>query len=368
MRTLIVSDLHLGTRKRTDVLRDAELRARLWETLDGVDRVVLLGDVLELRAGVLHDSLAASRDFFEELGDALGGGEVVFVPGNHDYALIAPWLDRRGADAATTALEPEQLIAPDDAAPAFETIAAWLGRARLTLAYPGLWLRDDVYATHGHYLDCHLTVPTFERLAIGVMGRVVAAPAADARGVDDYEALVAPMYAWINAVSQRAPRGRALDGGGTIRAWRAIAGRGARSNRARLLVAAFPLGIRALNRAGIGPLRSDLSGAELRRAGLRAMGDVLTRTYVDAKHVVFGHTHRAGPLPDDGRYEWRAPGGARLWNSGCWVFETTFMRRPVGDSPYWPGVCVRVDDDGPPELLRLLSDRRQAELAAAVSR
>ena len=26
------------------------------------------------------------------------------------------------------------------------------------LAYPGVWLRDDVYATHGHYLDCHSEV------------------------------------------------------------------------------------------------------------------------------------------------------------------------------------------------------------------
>ena len=31
------------------------------------------------------------------------------------------------------------------------------------LAYPGVWLRPDVYATHGHYVDLHITVPSFER-------------------------------------------------------------------------------------------------------------------------------------------------------------------------------------------------------------
>ena len=41
----------------------------------------------------------------------------------------------------------------------------------LTLAYPGLRLRPDVYATHGHYLDLHLTVPRLESIAASAMGR-----------------------------------------------------------------------------------------------------------------------------------------------------------------------------------------------------
>ena len=36
-----------------------------------------------------------------------------------------------------------------------------------TSPIPGLWPADGVYATHGHYLDRHLTVPSFERLAAG---------------------------------------------------------------------------------------------------------------------------------------------------------------------------------------------------------
>ncbi len=49
MRSAVISDLHLGTRLESDVLRRPEVRARLFDALGDVDRVVLLGDVLELR-------------------------------------------------------------------------------------------------------------------------------------------------------------------------------------------------------------------------------------------------------------------------------------------------------------------------------
>jgi predicted phosphodiesterase len=368
MRTLIVSDLHLGTRKRVDVLRTPELRGALLDEAGRADRIVLLGDVLELRDGPLRETLPAARPFFEALAEAMAGREVVLVPGNHDHALIAPWFEHRGADAPAPPLGIEQLIEPHDAAPAVAVMAGWLGDARVRVAYPGLWLRDDVYATHGHYLDVHLTVPTFERLAIGVTGRVVRSPASHATSVEDYESMLAPMYAWIHAVARHATEhGSTFDGGGTVRAWRALAGVGPRSRKARLLAAAFPLGIGALNRIGIGPLSPNLSAVELRRAGLRAIGEVAERLSVDARHVVFGHTHRVGPLPDDASGEWRTPGGAQLYNAGCWVYETTFMTRTAGESPYWPGGCIIVADEGPPQLLRLLSDRQHSELEAAVA-
>ncbi len=65
MRTLILSDLHLGGVSRSDVLRRPELRAPLLRAVDDVDRVVLLGDVLELRHGPPREALAAARPFFE---------------------------------------------------------------------------------------------------------------------------------------------------------------------------------------------------------------------------------------------------------------------------------------------------------------
>ena len=51
VRTLVVSDLHLGARLRRDVLRRDEALEALLDALDGVERLVLLGDVVELLEG-----------------------------------------------------------------------------------------------------------------------------------------------------------------------------------------------------------------------------------------------------------------------------------------------------------------------------
>lgn len=366
MATLVISDLHLGARWGTDLLRRPELREPLLAVLDGIDRVVLLGDAIELRQGPLRDALAAARPFFEALGGALGAdGEVVWVPGNHDHQLVEPWLERRRRDERPPPLELEQRAswAPGDVA---ATVAEWLAPARLSLAYPGVWLRDDVYATHGHYLDRHTTVPTFERLSAGVMGRIVGRPVARGATPDEYETALAPIYAWSYALAQHAdgdsPAARGTQGV-SVRVWRTLAGDGHRPLRRRALAALFPLGIAAINRAGLGPVRSDVSGPSLGVAGARAMAAATAALGIEARHVIFGHTHRAGPRPGDDREVWTAPGGVQLHNSGTWVFERHFLSRAPNESPYWPGGAVRVGEDGPPRLLGLLADRSWEELA-----
>ena len=60
------------------------------------------------------------------------------------------------------------------------------------------------------------------------------------------------------------------------------------------------------------------------------MGEVVARLGIDARHVVFGHTHRSGPLPDDDASEWRLAGGAQLTNTGCWVYESMYLDRRLG--------------------------------------
>jgi hypothetical protein len=137
--------------------------------------------------------------------------------------------------------------------------------------------------------------------------------------------------------------------------WRALAGGGPRTARTRALAAALPVAIAGLNRAGLGPLRPELSGEELRRAGLQAVGQVVRALGIDAEHVVFGHTHRAGPLPDDDLAEWRAPTGAALHNPGCWIDEPVFATGGP-PSPYWGGRALFVEPTGPPRLVRLVTD------------
>jgi hypothetical protein len=378
MRTLSVSDLHLGSLTGADVLRRPDLREPLLLAAADVDRVVLLGDVLELRHGPLYEPMLAAREFFEDLGRALEGRELVITAGNHDHALVEPWLAARGVDSEPPPLGLEQVLEPAEASPALARISQWAEPARTRVAYPGLWVREDVYATHGHYLDSHLTVPTLERLSVGAMSRLIGKPQADFHTVADYEAVGAPVFAWRDAVARDSRTGNALNGLATVNAWRALRGGGdlggqeagparrrlrhARALRARALVLGFPVAVAMLNRAGLGPLKAEVSTAELRRAGLRAMGEVAARLGLGDAHVIFGHTHRAGPLDGDDPAEWTGRGGARLLNTGSWTYASIFLGETPAESPYWPGACVLVEDTGAPQVLRLLQDRTREEI------
>jgi hypothetical protein len=286
------------------VLRGEAEPAALLSALAEFDRLVLLGDVLERRE-----------------------------PTPLGLEALVEWDSREPLGAVVRALAP----------------------AQVRVAYPGVWLRDDVYANHGHYLDRHHTVPIIERLGAGLTVRVAGEPVGGPARAEDYEAALGPMYAWIDAVAQGGGlRGSGSDGSFQVRAWRALSGSVGRSGvRQRAMATAFPAVVAALNRAGIGPLRSDVSAAELRRSGLRAFAEVVARMGVPAgTHVIFGHTHRAGPLPDDDRSEW-----GRLLNTGSWVHDRLWLGDSPAESPYRPGFAAIVDDDGtpgPPELVNLL--------------
>ncbi len=396
MRTLVVSDLHLGLRSGRDRLREPRVLAALSAAAGGVDRLVLLGDVIELRQDPVRDAVARARPVLERLGAGLGAArEVVLVPGNHDHHLLDGWLARRAAAAPPEPLGGEAAVDWREGEPLAALVAALgAGGASVRVAYPGVWLSQTVWATHGHYLDRHTTIPTFERLGAGAMARVLGRPPGEAAGAEDYEAVLTPIYAWLHAVAQAgmpAPGGHAvaragmpaLGGHAVARAgmpalgdhavartgmpapgghaegastqmWRRL-GRGARRGGARQLAlqGALAAAIGALNRAGLGPLRRELDGTALRRAPLMALAEVTRHLGVDAEHVIFGHTHRAGPLPADDTSEWLGS-GARLLNVGCWVHEPAFLGSDPSHSPYRPGFVARLEDAGAPELVNLL--------------
>jgi UDP-2,3-diacylglucosamine pyrophosphatase LpxH len=358
VHTLVVSDLHLGLRSGRDRLRERSARARLLETLAGVRRLVLLGDTLELREGPVWEALGAALPVLGELGAALGPkGEVLLLIGNHDYHLLDPWLARRAERAAPPPLGLEAEVDWREGEP-LAALARALAPARVRVAYPGAWLAPGVYATHGHYLDAETTLPTFERLGAGVMARLLRRPLPRAAAAEDYEALLAPLYAWLHASAQRRLEQSGFDSNGaTLRAWTRLRGDDRRRDlRARALRAALPLAVAALNRAGLGPLRADLGSAALRDASLAAFARTLERLRVEAAQVIFGHTHRAGPLPGDPPARWRTQAGGALINAGSWVHEPAFLGRDPRASPYRPGFAVRLDGGGAasPELINLL--------------
>jgi UDP-2,3-diacylglucosamine pyrophosphatase LpxH len=292
--TAVISDLHLGTRTAKDLLGRPEVRSRLIDRLQAADEVVLLGDSIELRDRPLAEALAVATPFFEELGEALAGRRVTLVPGNHDHQLASAWLQRRHGSP----LDLEQRSSPQPGDP-LGGLASRMGATRLELAYPGVWLRTDVYATHGHYLDCHNGVRTFECFARAVSERVVR------RGVyatpDDYEAVLAPLYRLFFRTAQWGW------------AWQAV-------------------------RLGKAVLRR-VEGAEAREPrfmpGMRAMARVVETLGVEADHVLFGHLHQPG--------QWTTASGTRLMNTGTWR------------GPDAAAACALVREAGAPELSSPLS-------------
>jgi Calcineurin-like phosphoesterase len=362
MRTAIISDLHLGVASDEDVLRDPTIRRILFEEIAGADRLVLLGDVVELRNLPVGPSLERSRPFFEELGEAIGEVEVMLVPGNHDARLAEPLLDELSIKG-DPALQLEHHYDPSPGPLAL--IDQWLGRARLKLAYPGLWLRDDVYATHGHYLDVHLSLPRAECVAAATMMRFLGPPPERATPTD-YERVLRPLYGFAYGLAQVLPVRRRRNGP-FEGWWEILAGERKRlSWRARIGKASFPTGIRGLNRLLHADFDPDVTPTAIFRGGVEGGIEMAIRLGVDDVHVITGHTHRGGPLPSEP--EWTLPRGGRLHNTGSWVFATAFHHPGRPPSPYWPGTVTWLEEEGPPRRVQLLLDRSHAELLELVER
>jgi predicted phosphodiesterase len=351
--TAVLSDLHLGTRSRADVLRRPNIRRVLFEALADADEIVLLGDVVELREQPLADVLDSALPFFEELGEALPGKRVTILAGNHDHRVVADWLEDLRLQEAPLGLE--QRTTPG-ASRIGMAIAERMPGMTVELAYPGVWLRQGTYAHHGHYIDAHMSVPRLETIAVAATARATGGFPHSPRTPDDYEAAMTPLYAFAYALAQSTSRARSVLGMDlSRRVWKRIDG--PRDIRSRALSGiAIPSAVWALNRAGMGPFEAKLTGDTLRRSGLDAMRDLIAALGINAREVIYGHTHRPGPLPDDRDWD------ARLFNTGSWLYEPNLLQ--ASSSPYWPGTVIFIEDDKPPGLRRLLLGVSHEELGA----
>lgn len=365
MRTAIISDLHLGSAFGEDLLRDPEIRRVLFEEVAAADRLVLLGDVLELRELPLATVLERSRAFFQELGEAMSGRQVVLVPGNHDHRLAEPLLEQAAFAGRPLGLAQRSEARGETAM----RIARWLGSAQLEIAYPGIWLRDDVYAIHGHYMDCHMTLPRLECITAAAVMRALG-PLPDPTTPADYERVLRPAYGFTFSLAQSGLARRATRP--SERAWRAISRRnstrgGARRAALRFAVGAgVPTAIWSVNRLLRAGFEADLSPAAITSSGIAAATEMATRLEVQAPHVITGHTHRGGPGEGDG--EWRLPSGGRLHNTGSWVFASAFHHPGTPPSPYWPGTLTWLEDGAQPRRARLLLEHPREELKNVVRR
>ncbi len=370
MRTAIISDLHLGAGSDADLLRRPKAFDALAEALGDVDRLVLLGDILEFRDRPFTEAMEVAKPVLGKLA-SLTEGELIVVPGNHDYRLISSWLETRALRGAKPLRLAER--ARLDLWPASELRGA-MPDAKLRMTYPGVWLRKDVYATHGHYLDRHLTVPTFERLGLALVERTLGltptgpdplAPPDEGSldEAEDYERIAAPVFAFLYAIAQAGAGVKHPGGTPTKRMWDSLTGGDSRSAKLRgwlLGSVALPGAVGVANRLGLGPVRADLSPNAITRASVDAMSEVVERLEIDAEWVIFGHTHRRGPLPKEG--PWVTANGATLLNTGSWVHSPSLLRSSSKGSAYWPGTVCLIEDDGDPELVHLLDEWTRGDL------
>ncbi len=336
MRTLIVSDLHLGGRLGHDVLRrEAPLRALL-EALEGVDRLVLLGDVVELLEGRTRQAMAVTEPVMRALGERIGsGGLVVIVPGNHDSPLVRPWV-RRGPAHLTL-----DTLVPTDATPLLQRLAGALWPAQVEVRYPGVWLTPRVWATHGHYINRHLAPSSAFGVSRTLLGGSPTGPASPANYERSRRPSLQPASRWL-------PRPAAAllsDAAEVLRAW------------------TIPRVRRRLLKPHLSPLTSRLLGLQMRHASVPALAAVAERLGVEAEYLLFGHVHRLGPLPGEDLSWWQgSPGPPWIVNCGSWLYEPLLVHRARPPHPYWPGGAVELIDDQPPRTLGLLDQLPAAAL------
>ena len=183
------------------------------------------------------------------IGARLGGDcEAIVVAGNHDAALMRPWVRER---AASVGLDTS---IPLDATPALEQVVSWLAPARVRAHYPGVWLTDRVWATHGHYLDRHLLPEVAYGFARGALGRLPRDGATPA----DYERAGGPSLTRVEALMTRwLPRPLAEVIDDVAEALRAFT------------MPAIP---RRLLAHRVAPLNAMLLGMQMRRASIPALG------------------------------------------------------------------------------------------------
>ena len=344
MRTLIVSDLHLGLRTGADVLRRPEPLERLLDAIDGAQRLVLLGDTLELGTSRAREPTADAQRVLRSIGERLGPERsVIVVPGNHDGRLVRAWaLSRERALGVADEV-------PTEASPGLAALASWLTPARVRVCYPGVWLGDGVWATHGHYLDRHLvpesTFGVLRSAAARAVGRGSASALPPARPID---------YEWARRrAAARRQRRRSVRRDGFITQLRERPLGTLVQTAAELArEGAMPQIPQLMMRARLTSATARLADAQMRRSAVPAMAEVARRLGVDADWIVFGHVHRLGPRDEQ---DWQpVAGGPRLLNTGAWLFEAMLLDQATPPHPYWPGGAVLVEPGRNPVVVGLL--------------
>ena len=283
--------------------RPGPLRAVLL-AIDGVDRLVLLGDTVELARGAPSRRWQSPQPVLRAVGARLGaragGDRRPRQPRRRPGAGLGrgPGARRSTADRRRAARRQSGAVRAGPLAGA---------GAGASAHYPGVWLAEGVWATHGHYLDRHLLPESAFGIARGLLGRL---PRDGARA-DRLRARAPP-------VAGRRCQVAATPAGGAARGRRraCCAPRRCRGVRAGCCTA-----VRAADRA--------LLGAQMRRASIPALGPRRPppRRRRRARSCSATSTG-SGRWPPTTPAQWRGPAAGRgSLNTGSWVYEPLLVHR-----------------------------------------
>lgn len=314
------------------MLRHPAPVSRLLEELERFERLVLLGDAVELMEGRPARAMEVARPVLRRIGEAMRGREVVVVSGNHDAPLTRRWA-RRHAETLTEATE-----VPADASLELTELTGLLAAAEVRVFHPGVWVGDSVWASHGHYLNRHLLPRNAVGLPRAWLGRSL-----PPLSVSQYER----------------PRRRPVrDAEGVTARVADLSERLARATTRTVI--GVP---RAALRPALAPLTSRMLALQFELAAMPAMARVVGDLRVEAGRIIFGHTHRLGPLGGEDASRW-ATGmpGQQLLNTGSWLLEPLLASHAAPPHPYWPGGAVVVEDGADPRAVSLLDGLSVAEL------
>lgn len=172
-----------------------------WESLTPIleetQELILLGDIWELAFQKLETAVEASRPFFSWLNHRFPDLKIVMIPGNHDHHLVLRASQER-VEASILGGEPPPLFRVPLAEKIIQSCAPDL---KVCSAYP-VWISDDVWYHHGHYLSTHLQVfswQAFDRLQWKLWGQT---RRYQNLSVIDYEALIGPLHELWHQIAQ----------------------------------------------------------------------------------------------------------------------------------------------------------------------